>query len=220
MRKTCFFAFCKFCKLAYLMGGCVSLRSDITHFVLMIHALLTQILKYCLCAIFVCVLSVCAIFAFFFLWSIRQKQGCTSFASLAAWLWETGEWMRKWRGNGERMRKWREIHFLHFLLFSLFPPSLSISFTKNCLTLMQDVKYGTFVANVTKNLTYYALWEINLRSTSQRESSAGCEGLHSITFYQNDVLCIARLKWKLENNSQVPPPAGGHPSPPIESPPK
>ena len=34
----------------------------ITHFVLMIHALLTQILKYCFCAIFSCVLSVCAIF--------------------------------------------------------------------------------------------------------------------------------------------------------------
>ena len=28
------------------------------------------------------------------------------------------ERMRKWRGNGERMRKWREIHSLHFLIFS------------------------------------------------------------------------------------------------------
>ena len=151
MRKPCFYAFCKFCKLAYLMGGCVSLRSDITHFVLMIHALLTQILKYCLCAIFVCVLSVCAIFAFFLLWSIRQKQGCTSFASLAAWLWETGEWMRKWRGNWERMR--REIHSLHSLIFSVFPPFLSISYMKDCLILLRNVKYGTFVENVTKNLT-------------------------------------------------------------------
>ena len=32
-------------------------------------------------------------------------QGCTICASLAAWLWENGERMRKWRGNGERMRK-------------------------------------------------------------------------------------------------------------------
>ena len=110
------------------------------------------------------------------------SQGCTTCGSLVAGLRENGERMRKSRGNGERMRKWREIHFLHFLLFSLFPPSLSISFTKNCLTLSQNVKYGTFVANVTKNLTYYALWEIDLRSNSQRESSAGCEGLHSITF--------------------------------------
>ena len=30
------------------------------------------------------------------------------------------------RENGERMRKWREVHSLHFLIFSLFPPSLSI----------------------------------------------------------------------------------------------
>ena len=40
------------------MGGCVSLRSDITHFVLMIHALLTQILKHCFCAIFSCVKNI------------------------------------------------------------------------------------------------------------------------------------------------------------------
>ena len=58
MRKPCFFAFCKFCKLAYLMGDCVSLRSDITHFVLMIHAWLTQILKHCFCAIFSCVKNI------------------------------------------------------------------------------------------------------------------------------------------------------------------
>ena len=28
--------------------------------------------------------------------------------------------VRKWRGNGERMRKWREIYSLHFLIFSFF----------------------------------------------------------------------------------------------------
>ena len=43
------------------MGICVGLRGDIKHFALMIHALLTQILKYCFGAIFR-VLSVCAIF--------------------------------------------------------------------------------------------------------------------------------------------------------------
>ena len=41
--------------------------------------------------------------------------------------------MRKWGGNGEIMRKWREIHSLNFLIFLLFPPSLSISYIKNCL---------------------------------------------------------------------------------------
>ena len=50
------------------------------------------------------------------------------------------------------MRKWTEIHSLHFLIFSLFPPTLSISYIKNCLILSQNVKYGTFV---TKNLTRY-----------------------------------------------------------------
>ena len=59
--------------------------------------------------------------------------------------------MKKWRENEEMERKWREIHSLHFLIFSFFPPSLSISYIKNCLILSQNVKYGTFVANVTKN---------------------------------------------------------------------
>ena len=51
------------------------------------------------------------------------------------------------------MGKWREAHSLHFLIFSLFPPSLSISYVKNCLILSQNVvTYGTFSANVTKKL--------------------------------------------------------------------
>ena len=86
---------------------------------------------------------------------------------------------RKWRENeenGERMRKWKEIHSLHFLTFSLFPPSLSISYIKNCHILSQNVKYGTFVANVTKNLTY-ALWGNNSGSNSLRGSSASCASL-------------------------------------------
>ena len=43
--------------------------------------------------------------------------------------------MRKSRGNGGRMRKWREFHSLHFLILSLFPPSLLISYIKiSCIT--------------------------------------------------------------------------------------
>ena len=61
--------------------------------------------------------------------------------------------MRKWRGNGEKMRTWRKIHSLNFLILSLFPPSLSISYVKICHILAQNVKYGTFVVNVAKNLT-------------------------------------------------------------------
>ena len=60
--------------------------------------------------------------------------------------------MRNWNGDGEIMRKWREIHSLHFLIFSFFPPSLSISYIKNCLILSQNVNYCTFVANVTKKI--------------------------------------------------------------------
>ena len=67
---------------------------------------------------------------------------------VAAGLRENGERNGKWKGNGERMRKWREIYSLHFLIFSLFPPSLTIYYIKNCLILSQKV------ANVTKNLKY------------------------------------------------------------------
>ena len=38
------------------------------------------------------------------------------------------------------MRKWREIHSLDFLIFSLFPPFLSISYIKNCNILSQMSK--------------------------------------------------------------------------------
>ena len=103
-------------------------------------------------------------------------QGCTNCGSLAAWLWENGEEMEREWGKGEEMRKWREIYSLHFLILSLFPPSLSISFIKNCLILSQNIKYGTFVANVTKSLTY-TLWENNSESNSLRGSSASCAGL-------------------------------------------
>ena len=48
------------------------------------------------------------------------------------------------------MRIWRKIHSLHFLIFSLYPPSLSISYIKIGHILSQNVKYGIFVANVTK----------------------------------------------------------------------
>ena len=49
---------CFFCILLCKMGDCVSLRGDITHFVLMIHALLTQILKHCNCANLLCVKNI------------------------------------------------------------------------------------------------------------------------------------------------------------------
>ena len=86
---------------------------------------------------------------------------------------------RKWRENEEMER---EIHSQDFLILCLFPPSLSISYIKNCHILSQNVKYGTFVANVTKNLTY-ALWGNNSGSNSLRGSSASCAGLQHSKYY-------------------------------------
>ena len=105
--------------------------------------------------------------------------------SRAARKWRENEEMkRKWRENEEMKRKWREneemereIHS-HFLILCLFPPSLSISFIKNCHILSQNVKYGTFVANDTKNLTF-ALWGNNSGSNLLRGSSTICAGLTS-----------------------------------------
>ena len=117
-------------------------------------------------------------------WTVLDtaRQGCTTCGSLVAGLGENGERMRKWRANGERMRKWRYNEEMERYSLSTFPHFLFISFLsihfqiKSCLILLQNVKYGTFVANVTKNLTY-ALWENNSGSNSLRESSASCEGL-------------------------------------------
>ena len=96
---------------------------------------------------------------------------------VAAGLWENGEKMRKWRGNGERMRKWREIDFLHFLILYPFLPSFPISYIKIRHILLQNVKYGTFVANVTK-ISTYALWGNNTWSNLLRGFSASCAGLN------------------------------------------
>ena len=76
-------------------------------------------------------------------------------ASRAVGKWRENEKMkRKWRENEEMERKWREIHSLHFLIFSLFPPCLSISYVKK--------------------------WENDSGWNSQRERSASCEGLQPI----------------------------------------
>ena len=59
--------------------------------------------------------------------------------SLAGRKWKENEKMkRKWRENDEMERKWREIYSLHFLIFFLFPPSLSISYNKNGLIMSQN----------------------------------------------------------------------------------
>ena len=42
--------------------------------------------------------------------------------------WENEEERGREWGNAEEMRNWRDFHSLHFLIFSLFPASLSISY--------------------------------------------------------------------------------------------
>ena len=73
---------------------------------------------------------------------------------------------RKWRENEDI-----EWDSLHFIILSLFPPTLSISYTKIWHILSQKVRYGTFVVNVTKNLTY-GLWGNNSGSNWLQGSSA------------------------------------------------
>ena len=98
--------------------------------------------------------------------------------------------MRKWKENTEMEWKWRENKEMErdslstFFQF-LFISSLSIHFLyKICHILSQNAKYGTFVANVTKNLTY-ALGGNNSGSNSLRGSSASCAGLAGSTFCLN-----------------------------------
>ena len=85
------------------------------------------------------------------------------------------EMERKW-GNGERLTLYISSFSLYFLPLSPFPPSLSISYIKMHHILLQNVKYGTFVANVTK-ISTYALWGNNSGSNLLRGSSASCAGL-------------------------------------------
>ena len=73
------------------------------------------------------------------------------------------EMERKW-GNGERLTLYISSFSLYFLPLSPFPPSLSISYIKMHHILLQNVKYSTFVANVTK-ISTCALWGNNSRQT-------------------------------------------------------
>ena len=94
--------------------------------------------------------------------------------------WQPGcdKMERKWRGNGEEMeREWGngERFTLYIFSFSLyFLPLYPFLYKK----LSHLVKCGTFVANVTKKLTY-ALWENNSGSNLLRGSSASYAGLEA-----------------------------------------
>ena len=84
------------------------------------------------------------------------------------------EMERKW-GNGERLTLYISSFSLYFLPLSPFPPSLSISYIKMHHILLQNVKYGTFVANVTKKLN---IWGNNSGSNLLLVSSPSYTSLH------------------------------------------
>ena len=104
--------------------------------------------------------------------------------------WENWEEMEREWGNGERFT-------LYISSFSLYFLPLSISYIKDCLILSQNAKYGTFIANVTNNLTY-ALWENNSGSNSLRESSASCEGLSSTFFELMNLMIYGRITEEIQ----------------------
>ena len=72
---------------------------------------------------------------------------------------------------------------LHFFILSPFPPSLSISYIKIAHILLQTVKYVTFVANVTKILTYTYIICITYGEIFLGRSSASCVGLVLTVFW-------------------------------------
>ena len=87
----------------------------------------------------------------------------------------------------------------------LFPPSLSISYITNCHILSQNVKYGTFVANVTKILTY-ALWGNKSGSNQLARKphkwcrpivhcSYGCRRLFNWFLLYCSQICLNCIRW-------------------------
>ena len=118
-------------------------------------------------------------------------QGCTNRCSRAPRKWrENEEIRRKWRENEEMRRKWRENEEMERDWLSTFPHSLSISslslyfLHQKASHFLQNVKYSTFVANISKTSTY-ALWGNNSGSNLLRGSSASCAGLPTTPFWGN-----------------------------------
>ena len=106
----------------------------------------------------------------------ESLQPCSRAARKMEREWGNEEEMEKKWGNGERLTLYISSFSLYFLPLSPFPPSLSISYIKMHHILLQNVKYGTFVANVTK-ISTYALWGNNSGSNLLRGSSAIRAGL-------------------------------------------
>ena len=101
------------------------------------------------------------------------------------------------------MRKWREIYSLHFLILSLFPPPLSISYIKICHILSQNVKYGIFVANVTKT-EHTRYEEIILGRFRCEKAPQVVRGLLSVKIRKHKSVRHLYYKAKCQNNYSRP----------------
>ena len=104
---------------------------------------------------------------------------------------------REW-GNGER-----------FLIFSVFPPSLSISYMKDCLILSRNVKYGPFVANVIKNLASLLNENEIIQALELFTPLAYMKRKRLLLLCQNSILSLYFLKdhswslpWQLQSISE------------------
>ena len=118
---------------------------------------------------------------------------CFKFFIVAIWHPFCEEMEREWGNEEEIEREWgndEELEWDQLLNISSFPPSLSTSFIKICHILLQNVKFGTFVANVTKILTY-ALWGNNSGSNLLRGSSASFAGL-LLEIWKTELNCCRR----------------------------
>ena len=107
---------------------------------------------------------------------------------------------REWE-NGERMRKWREVHSLHFLVF-FFLPSLSISHIKNCLILSQNVKYGTFVANIAKK-TWHTHYKKIILGCEKAPQVVGACSVITMTSNQSHFKNLIMESWWIEFSSHA-----------------
>ena len=100
--------------------------------------------------------------------------------------------MEREGGNGGRMRKWRK----NFLILSLYPPSLSISYIKIGHILSQNVKYGIFVANVTKteHTRYEEIILGRILCEEAPQVVTACEG------FDQAFPVISQMQWFISHN--------------------
>ena len=63
---------------------------------------------------------------------------------------------REWENEEEMERKWRKIHSLHFLIFSFFPPALSVSYLSKIVSSCRKMLNTALLARMSQkiNMSY------------------------------------------------------------------